>query len=103
VIAADILSCKQRILDIKNKNDIWADDDISHVQSFVHVLRIFETEILCHLKDWNAINQIIVVRYGICYLAISITDPCWNLQEAIRSDASAVMTFEAIADILVCR
>jgi len=80
VIAADILSCKQRILDIKNKNDIWADDDISHVQSFVHVLRIFETEILCHLKDWNAINQIIV--------------------EAIRSDASAVMTFEAIADIL---
>jgi len=80
VIAADILSCKQKILDITAKHDIRADEHKSRVQSFVHMLRIFETEVLCKLKDWNAIMQ--------------------TIAEAIRSDALAVMTFEAIADIL---
>jgi hypothetical protein len=65
VIAADIKSCKQRIMDIMNKNDIRAEQDVSRVQSFVHVLRIFETEMLCHLKDWDTLKQTIAVRYRI--------------------------------------
>jgi hypothetical protein len=50
---------------IMNKNDIRAEQDVSRVQSFVHVLRIFETEMLCHLKDWDTLKQTIAVRYRI--------------------------------------
>lgn len=60
-VAADIQSCKQGILEITNKNEIRTKEDDSRVQSFVHVLRIFETEMLCHLKDWNAMKQTIAV------------------------------------------
>jgi hypothetical protein len=60
-IAADIQSCKQGILDITNKNEIRTKEDVSRVQSFVHVLRVFETEMLCHLKDWNAMKQTVAV------------------------------------------
>ncbi|KIM81848.1 hypothetical protein PILCRDRAFT_8503 [Piloderma croceum F 1598] len=80
VIAADIQSCKERILDIMNKFEIRAEEDVSRVRSFVHVLRIFETEMICHLKDWDAMKH--------------------TIAEAIRSDTLAVITFEAIADIL---
>jgi hypothetical protein len=102
VIAADIQSCKKRILDITNKFEIRAEEDVKRVQSFVHVLRIFETEMICHLKDWDAMKHTIAVRYRICHIAISATNPLWNPQEAVRSDTLAVITFEAIADILVC-
>lgn len=79
---------------------IRADDDVSRVLSFVHVLRTFEIEFLCLLKDWDTITQTIAVRCRIRYLFISLTYSCY--QETIRSDALAVLTFEAIADILVC-
>lgn len=79
-IAADILSCKERILGISTKHEIRVDEDISRVRSYLHVLRVFETEMLCQLKDWKAVMQ--------------------TVAEAVLSDALAVMTFEAIADIL---
>ena len=75
MIAADIQSCKERILDITNKFEIRAEEDVSRVRSFVHVLRIFETEMICHLKDWDAMKHTIAVRYRICYLAMSATNP----------------------------
>lgn len=61
VITTDIRSCKQKILDIL-KNDKIKAEDLSRAQSFIHVLRIFETEMLCHLKDWNSLKQTITVR-----------------------------------------
>jgi len=77
-----ICDAKSRIKDILHKGLIRRDDDVLRVRSFLHVLRLFEVEILCHLKDWNHLLDVV--------------------GEVATADALVANTFEAIADILVC-
>lgn len=84
MIVADIKSCKQRILDILANNNMKA-EDMSRAQSFLHVLRIFETEMLCHLKDWNSLKQTITVRYY-----CTIAKPSQLFIHTISSGSSSV-------------
>ncbi|EMD41466.1 hypothetical protein CERSUDRAFT_128264 [Gelatoporia subvermispora B] len=76
----EISVCKKRIRKVGDSTTSLSDDDVLRTQSLLHVLRVFEAEMLCHLKDWNRLLSVI--------------------EELVRSDALAVNTFEAIADIL---
>ncbi|OCH94172.1 hypothetical protein OBBRIDRAFT_810677 [Obba rivulosa] len=76
----EITACKKRIRKVTNSSNLLNDDDILRTQSLLHVLRVFETETLCQLKDWSRLLNVI--------------------EELVRSDALALNTFEAIADIL---
>ncbi|EGN94196.1 hypothetical protein SERLA73DRAFT_115156 [Serpula lacrymans var. lacrymans S7.3] len=78
-LATEIKSCKQRIINIMGKIQLPADDS-TRAQSFLHVLGVFEVEILCGLQDWISVSHII--------------------EEAAQHDAPVLETFEAIADIL---
>lgn len=78
-------------------NKLLNDDDILRAKSFLHVLRVFETEVLCQLKQWKPLLNTIGVSN--CLPFDSLTDDV--VQEITSSDALAVNTFEAVADILV--
>ncbi|KZP32796.1 SPO22-domain-containing protein [Athelia psychrophila] len=75
-LAAEIGICRKKILAITEKA-LRDDEDVARVRSYAHVLRVFETEIACRLGDWIALANIVA-----------------------ETDALAVETFEAIADIL---
>jgi len=77
---AEVKACKQKILSIMEKNKITDADDIVRVQYFLHVLRVFEAEILAQLKEWNQLSQIVT--------------------DVVTSGSLGVGTYEAIADIL---
>ncbi|TFK48044.1 hypothetical protein OE88DRAFT_1810744 [Heliocybe sulcata] len=77
---AAVRGAKSRIQDLLDKGFIRRDDDVVRVRSFLHVLRVFEVEILCHLKDWSRLLDAV--------------------GEVVKADALAVNTFEAVADIL---
>ena len=62
VIAADIKTSKNRITDILNKAKTLDEGEGDRIQYFLHILRVFETESLVHLKEWNQISQIVQVR-----------------------------------------
>ncbi|KAJ8503294.1 hypothetical protein ONZ45_g10982 [Pleurotus djamor] len=81
-MAAEIKSCKSTMITILEKNKINAADDVRRVKYFLHVLRVFETESLAKLKDWDG----------------SDADDLY--QEVAQSDELGVDTYEAIADIL---
>ncbi|KAJ7791757.1 meiosis protein SPO22/ZIP4 like-domain-containing protein [Mycena olivaceomarginata] len=78
--ATEIQACKQKILSIMAKNKITDGDDILRVQYFLHVLRVFEAEMLAQLKEWDQLLQIVT--------------------EVVTSGPLGVGTYEAIADIL---
>ncbi|KAJ6505545.1 hypothetical protein C8R45DRAFT_1209240 [Mycena sanguinolenta] len=78
--ATQVKTCKQRILSIMAKNKITDGDDVLRVQYFLHVLRVFETEMLAQLKEWDQLSQIVT--------------------EVVESGPLGVGTYEAIADIL---
>ncbi|KAJ7030194.1 meiosis protein SPO22/ZIP4 like-domain-containing protein [Mycena alexandri] len=78
--AGEVRMCKQKILSITAKNTITAADDILRVQYFLHVLRVFEAELLAQLKDWDGLSQIVT--------------------DVVTSGPLGVGTYEAIADIL---
>jgi hypothetical protein len=59
--ATEIQACKQKILSIMAKNKITDGDDIVRVQYFLHVLRVFEAEMLAQLKEWDQLLQIVTV------------------------------------------
>ena len=59
---AEVKASKKNILSIMAKNKISDADDIVRVQYFLHVLRVFEAEILAQLKEWNQLSQIVTVR-----------------------------------------
>ncbi|KAJ8487575.1 hypothetical protein ONZ45_g14285 [Pleurotus djamor] len=79
-MAAEIKSCKSTMITILEKNKINAADDVRRVKYFLHVLRVFETESLAKLKDWDGLLAVI--------------------HEVAQSDELGVDTYEAIADIL---
>jgi hypothetical protein len=60
--AAEVKMCKTRIFAIVDKNKITDADDILRIQYFLHVLRVFEAEMLAQLQDWDQLSQIVTVR-----------------------------------------
>ncbi|KIJ58775.1 hypothetical protein HYDPIDRAFT_102026, partial [Hydnomerulius pinastri MD-312] len=76
-VSADIKSCKARISDLLAK--VSADDQ-PQVQSFLHVLRVFDVEVDSQLGDWDSVLD--------------------TIGEATRVDNQALVTFEAFGDIL---
>ncbi|KAI0727576.1 hypothetical protein C8Q72DRAFT_839118 [Fomitopsis betulina] len=80
IVLDEIRSCRKRICAVTDAAKLSDAEDTSHSQAYVHVLRIFEVEMLCHLKEWEQLLQVV--------------------NETIQTDAAAVDTYEAIADIL---
>ncbi|PCH33182.1 hypothetical protein WOLCODRAFT_93070 [Wolfiporia cocos MD-104 SS10] len=80
-LSEDLTACKKRIQSIIDNAKLLDSDDTSRAVSFIHVLRVFESEILCHLKMWRQLLDVIQ-------------------ETTSASDALAVSTFEAITDIL---
>ncbi|KAJ7160549.1 meiosis protein SPO22/ZIP4 like-domain-containing protein [Mycena crocata] len=78
--AAEVKACKQKILSILEKNKIAEPDDVRRVEYFLHVLRVFEAEMLAQLKEWEPLSRIVT--------------------DVVTSGPLAVGTYEAIADIL---
>ncbi|KAJ6605346.1 meiosis protein SPO22/ZIP4 like-domain-containing protein [Mycena vulgaris] len=78
--AAEVKMCKTRIFSIAHKNKITDADDMLRVKYFLHVLRVFEAEMLAQLKDWDQLSQIVT--------------------DVVTSGPLGVGTYEAIADIL---
>lgn len=61
-LTTDISDCRKKILAIIENTVLQTDEDVARVRSYVHVLRIFETEMVCHLEDWTSMMYIITVR-----------------------------------------
>ncbi|KAJ7474020.1 meiosis protein SPO22/ZIP4 like-domain-containing protein [Mycena latifolia] len=78
--AAEVKTCKTRILSIVEKNKITDADDILRIEYFLHVLRVFEAEMLAQLKDWEQLSHIVTA--------------------VVTSGPLGVGTYEAIVDIL---
>ncbi|KIK65861.1 hypothetical protein GYMLUDRAFT_950153 [Collybiopsis luxurians FD-317 M1] len=79
-ISEEIRSCKTRIMQIIESNKISGDNDLDRFQYFLHILRVFEAEIMARVKDWDRLSGLV--------------------NEAVTSGPLAVATYEAIADIL---
>lgn len=79
-ITTEIKKCKTRIANILKQHQVSEESTILRVKYFLYTLRVFEAEILAHLKDWD---QLLVI-----------------VGEAVESGPLAVDTYEAIADIL---
>ncbi|KAJ7449476.1 hypothetical protein B0H11DRAFT_333517 [Mycena galericulata] len=78
--ATEVKACKHKILAIMEKNKITDGDDVLRVEYFLHVLRVFEAEVLAQLKEWEQLSQIVT--------------------DVVTSGPLGVGTYEAIADIL---
>ncbi|KAJ7233617.1 meiosis protein SPO22/ZIP4 like-domain-containing protein [Mycena haematopus] len=78
--ATHVKTCKQKISSVMEKNKIRDGNDLLRVQYFLHVLRVFEAEMLAQLKEWDQLSQIVT--------------------EVVGSGPLGVGTYEAIADIL---
>ena len=42
-------------------NKLSAEADVERVRSFLHVLRVFEVEVLCLVRDWTRVSAVIEV------------------------------------------
>ncbi|KAF7317365.1 hypothetical protein HMN09_00472800 [Mycena chlorophos] len=78
--ATEVKRAKDSILAILRRDVITDADDIRRTEYFLHVLRVFEAEILAQLKEWDELSQVV--------------------GEVVDSGPLAVGTYEAIADIL---
>jgi len=78
LLVADIKTCRDRITGILNKS-IHGPDETLRIKSLLHTLTVFEVEFAAYLQEWDNLLQTIAV---------------------VHSESSAVVTFEAIADIL---
>lgn len=61
ILWEDIESDKKRIRAIVDEGNVLGDEEISRAESFLHVLRVFEAEILCQLKEWEAVLRVVEV------------------------------------------
>ncbi|CAL1696816.1 unnamed protein product [Somion occarium] len=80
LVAERIKSCKICIQRVIDNEKLTKSEDMQRAHSFIHILRVFETEVLCAKKEWKALLH--------------------TIEDATESDASAVNTFEAIADLV---
>lgn len=63
----ELKTCRNRIVVILEKNKITDSEDVLRIQYFLHTLRVFETEVLARLKDWDQLLQIVTVRIVLHY------------------------------------
>ncbi|KAL4069087.1 hypothetical protein J3A83DRAFT_4095527 [Scleroderma citrinum] len=77
-ISTEIKACKARTTGLLEK---VLPDDRSHLLTFLHFLRVFYVETESALGEWSSVLEMI--------------------EEATRADDQALITFEAIGDILV--
>jgi len=80
IIKNGVKESMARIRSIIEKNQLPGQDEILRAQSLLHILRIFEVEILCLTKEWRE-------------LLLSI-------EETTHLKTPSVDTFEAIADLV---
>jgi len=80
-IVQEVLETKERIAKLVTENRSIGDLVADRCRSFVHILRVFQVELWCALKDWKRIPPVV--------------------EEIGRSDPQGVDTTESIADILV--
>ncbi|KAF5385597.1 hypothetical protein D9757_006758 [Collybiopsis confluens] len=78
-ISEEIRTSKTRITEII-ESTISNDNDLQRFQYFLHMLRVFDAELMTQLKDWDRLSVLV--------------------SEAVASGPLAVTTYEAIADIL---
>ncbi|KAH8101409.1 hypothetical protein BXZ70DRAFT_1007244 [Cristinia sonorae] len=83
-ISDDIKDCKIRIQQVIDSNQFPSVEDADRARSFIHILRVFEAEVLSMRKEWKLLLLTIELRN----------------QEATHSDELAIDTFEAIADLV---
>ncbi len=99
-ISEDIATCTKRIQKVLDGNKL-STEDVDRARSFIHLLRVFDTEVSCLMKDWKHLLESIqvctlrTIKEWIQYLAQ------WPYQQVVQSDPGGMDTFEAIADILV--
>ncbi|KAI6165514.1 meiosis protein SPO22/ZIP4 like-domain-containing protein [Pisolithus thermaeus] len=76
-LSAEIKSCTGRIASLLDK---VPPADRSHLQSFLHFLRVFHVESASHLGEWQTILE--------------------TIEEATRDEHQSLVTYEAIGDVL---
>ncbi|KAJ7066261.1 meiosis protein SPO22/ZIP4 like-domain-containing protein [Mycena amicta] len=79
-LSAEVKHARESMLNILQKNTITQQDDVARVQYFLHVLRVFEAEMLAQLREWDQLSRVVA--------------------DVVDSGPLAVGTYEAIADIL---
>ena len=60
----NITSCKDRIQKLLDDKHLLTDDDSKRARSFIHILRVFQAEVCCLMKDWRSLSNVIQVRLG---------------------------------------
>ncbi|KAI5992168.1 hypothetical protein EDD15DRAFT_2197189 [Pisolithus albus] len=76
-LSAEIKSCTGRIAGLLDK---VPPADRSHLQSFLHFLRVFHVESASHLGEWQTVLE--------------------TIEEATRDEHQSLVTYEAIGDVL---
>ena len=62
-VLEDIKVCKERLHGYLDQEQISDGHDLRLAQSFIHILRVFEAEYLCELKEWKQILKTIGVPH----------------------------------------
>jgi len=62
-ISDDIKSCKIRIQGVIDSNRFPSVEDADRARSLIHILRVFEAEVLCLRKEWKLVLLTIEVRH----------------------------------------
>jgi hypothetical protein len=60
-VAQEVVETKERITKLVTDNRTIGDMVADRCRSFVHILRVFQVEICCALKDWKRIPPIVEV------------------------------------------
>ena len=60
-IVQEVVETKERITKLVTDNRSIGDVVVDRCRSFVHILRVFQVEIWCALKDWKLIPAIVEV------------------------------------------
>lgn len=60
-IVQEVVETKERITKLVTDNRSIGDVVVDRCRSFVHILRVFQVEIWCALKDWKRIPAIVEV------------------------------------------
>jgi hypothetical protein len=60
-VAQEVVETKERILKLLADNRSIGDVVADRCRSFVHILRVFQVEIWCALKDWKRILPVVEV------------------------------------------
>ncbi|PCH37312.1 hypothetical protein WOLCODRAFT_146594, partial [Wolfiporia cocos MD-104 SS10] len=58
-LSEDLTACKKRIRSIIDNAKLLDGDNVNRAWSFIHALRVFESETLCHLKMWKQLLDVI--------------------------------------------